>query len=941
MTFVSLADRLSQLPLILAGPLLRRTESSSVTVWLALKKSGRVKLSIYTGGVGPINNGNGDPSGSTTDGRFMFSGEADTIKIGDNLHLALITAFTLDAPAIDPLDTHLLQPSQIYCYNLEFNNFDGYSVASTLETSDIFGFNGNIQDICYAPFTLPTFSLPPIDLNSLHILHGSCRKPHGGGTDEVDGLSNADDIIASTCESADERPHQFYHTGDQIYADDVASVLLYMLDDAGKSLFGWVESLAALPPPVFDYSTNTENYLTMPFAKEGIKEPLPADPAFNTKSADPKTHFSIQPGRRLQVVQTLAGFSRDVAGDSHLIRFAEYACMYLFAWSDVVWPARPTRASSGSYARDAYKDIDKSLLPSFEQVMPSFRTRAASAAVEQISSSDEASERDKFDIDKQSVIRFLSTLPKVRRVLANVPSYMMCDDHEVTDDWFISDRWCQRVYSLPLGNRIIQNGLAAFAVFQAWGNKPGDFVAGNNMAGSKLLSALSKLATERGQQVGTWLTIRDTVLPYMRINTAKEQGNVDGIPTRELLLNDYRGINNSGVIDYSFCIPFGKFALLAINSRTERGLPVYTVPRIGPALLHPAAMRRQVHDAIQSLPSTVKVLMVLCPAPVIGHSMVEGFLQTKLQRDLDNYMAERMSGMQPPDILTPPRPLPLMGWPFVVRPRLHRDTAYEADPIQPIKGISDEGDREGWAFHPECMQSLLKELSVAQRVILFSGDVHYGFSVGVKYNRPISPDTPDYPEHSAIVQLVCSSFKNADVMTKAAGTIASDFMKRGADYAGWSHPGKHYRDWKYSKVDGLQLEIPDSDRGGDFHFTELTWPSMQILDTPQWQYHIKFSVDGRQLSKRYNYPGSTIFTEYGYSLDALPLDLYHYWKFWLLAEHYIAIGHTQVGQVKLQADVNDKVYNIHHNYWFVLPGVSDTSAPGPITKHEIDIAPDS
>lgn len=69
-------------------------------------------------------------------------------------------------------------------------------------------------------------------------------------------------------------------------------------------------------------------------------------------------------------------------------------------------------------------------------------------------------------------------------------------------------------------------------------------------------------------------------------------------------------------------------------------------------------------------------------------------------------------------------------------------------------------------------------------------------------------------------------------------------------------------------------------------------------------------------------------------------QLYLLWKYWLLAEHYIAVGHTQVGQVKLSLDVNDSIYAVHHNYWFVLPGESSQSAPGPITKHEIDIETD-
>ena len=60
----------------------------------------------------------------------------------------------------------------------------------------------------------------------------------------------------------------------------------------------------------------------------------------------------------------------------------------------------------------------------------------------------------------------------LRKVLANTPTYMIFDDHEVTDDWNLNDSWTQAVMGRPLGVRIIANGLAAFWAFQAWGNAP-------------------------------------------------------------------------------------------------------------------------------------------------------------------------------------------------------------------------------------------------------------------------------------------------------------------------------------------------------------------------------------------------------------------------------------------------------------------------------------
>jgi hypothetical protein len=67
---------------------------------------------------------------------------------------------------------------------------------------------------------------------------------------------------------------------------------------------------------------------------------------------------------------------------------------------------------------------------------------------------------------------FLDTLPKVRRCLANVATYMIFDDHDVTDDWNLSLKWRQDVKSYKLGKRIVANALMAFWLCQGYGNDP-------------------------------------------------------------------------------------------------------------------------------------------------------------------------------------------------------------------------------------------------------------------------------------------------------------------------------------------------------------------------------------------------------------------------------------------------------------------------------------
>lgn len=67
---------------------------------------------------------------------------------------------------------------------------------------------------------------------------------------------------------------------------------------------------------------------------------------------------------------------------------------------------------------------------------------------------------------------FTATLPLVRRLMANTPTYMIFDDHDVTDDWNLHVRWQDTVRSTKLGKRILTNALMAFWLCQGFGNSP-------------------------------------------------------------------------------------------------------------------------------------------------------------------------------------------------------------------------------------------------------------------------------------------------------------------------------------------------------------------------------------------------------------------------------------------------------------------------------------
>ena len=70
---------------------------------------------------------------------------------------------------------------------------------------------------------------------------------------------------------------------------------------------------------------------------------------------------------------------------------------------------------------------------------------------------------------------FSAAIGASRRVLANTPTYMIFDDHEITDDWNFDDEWRKNTNASPMARRIIANGLAAYWAFQGWGNDPSQF----------------------------------------------------------------------------------------------------------------------------------------------------------------------------------------------------------------------------------------------------------------------------------------------------------------------------------------------------------------------------------------------------------------------------------------------------------------------------------
>jgi len=62
--------------------------------------------------------------------------------------------------------------------------------------------------------------------------------------------------------------------------------------------------------------------------------------------------------------------------------------------------------------------------------------------------------------------------PAVRWLLSTVPSAMIFDDHEISDDWNISEAWVEEARQRPWWNAQITGGLASYWLYQHLGNLP-------------------------------------------------------------------------------------------------------------------------------------------------------------------------------------------------------------------------------------------------------------------------------------------------------------------------------------------------------------------------------------------------------------------------------------------------------------------------------------
>lgn len=298
--------------------------------------------------------------------------------------------------------------------------FIDLSLPSALPTDERIAYDLQVQDAQGEWQRLPDWApwlchegemYPGFVLASRHhrLMHGSCRKPHHNS---ADGLVRADAWLAERQSTPEEWPAWLLMTGDQVYVDDVAGPML-------RAVHALIERLGLVDERLEGATVDNSQALYAAPVSYYHREALLPDV---TSNAALRERFF---GGVKKPVFTSAN------AQNHLMTLAEMLAMYCLVWSPTPWQLVAVKPPAlGDKEAGTYQQ-------------------------------------------EQAVIDdFVVGLPQCARLMAHVPSLMIFDDHDVTDDWNLTADWERCAYGHPFSKRIIGNALVAYLLCQGWGNAP-------------------------------------------------------------------------------------------------------------------------------------------------------------------------------------------------------------------------------------------------------------------------------------------------------------------------------------------------------------------------------------------------------------------------------------------------------------------------------------
>jgi hypothetical protein len=278
------------LPLVLAGPILRRLTPTRLTFWLATSQPVLSQLTLVPE--------QGEPQFFSSDELCTATRELDS---GQKLFFYLIDL---------PVNQALPQDCWIG-YQLELQRCEDAQNELVSEPSWL-TWREWAPELCYPGRDMPGFVLKS-KLDQL--LHGSCRKPHHVSGD---GLVRADQHLAEQLDQPENWPGLLMMGGDQIYSDDVAGPMLVAIHRLLEQLQLPVEAL-----PEARVSDTAELYQDQ-------------SQYYHREDLLPVTQPGRDVRRRLFEGVRKPVFTTDTA-HNHLVSLGEVLAMYLLVWSPAGW----------------------------------------------------------------------------------------------------------------------------------------------------------------------------------------------------------------------------------------------------------------------------------------------------------------------------------------------------------------------------------------------------------------------------------------------------------------------------------------------------------------------------------------------------------------------------------------------------------------------------
>ena len=733
------SDWLNALPSLLCGPIVRKVLPDEATVWVALKTSANVTLTVFERAP------NGDK------GAAVISGSRQTVAIGKHLHVAAVTA--RPAAAGQGL-TH----NKIYYYDVAWGTENLAAHRADLVYGD------------HDP--LPSFIVPPLELNELRILHGSCRNVVGDGYDATPNLDHLLDksFDKTTKNWTPARPHQLFLTGDQIYADEGNDIQLNLLGEAGAALLAgivgtqpaWQEELP-IPDNLIKLDPANKAEIAAP---EGFKHPSQLYPGLRTVR-DNELCLGVKDSiEQLQPFDLLfEGLQFTAKSGNHLFGLGEFFATYLFVWSDQVWPAifrdpkfaqemsklhevfvaagkekkapgekreQNVRIAAKAFGQDFFENLLKPANKStFDDFADWFHLSISNDPQKPKAREEAAGRMAKGFVNLVKMFFKFTILAqgvnKVRRGFANVATYMMFDDHEVTDDWHMTADWVDKVYKKPIAVRVMQNALTSYALFQAWGNTPERFVA-DDEPGHKFLVAIAAWIAAEMKNPAKANAVLERVIPCK----LGPNDTVSEIP----LLKDRALIGNEKVIRWDYQISFGKYEAILTDARTRRAFTEHTLAAA--EHLSKEAIKLQAPDSTGG-EFNHEFTFLVSPCNIVTiPDFRKGFVGTALPLKVgfSNIMSLKSNAS------------------------VQKASIFNYDPDFADSWVVTEGPFEQLIARLAARMPKSGEQRLPARVIVLSGDVHFSATSRLQYWADNPFNETGGAANMVMAHLVSSGFKN-------------------------------------------------------------------------------------------------------------------------------------------------------------------------------------